>query len=1061
MRIKKKFMKRIFPLLFLLLPLSAISQIDTEFWFAAPDLTKGTGFEPRRDSSIFIVVSALNAPASVVISQPANPGFAPIFLNLAANSTQQVNLGLFLSQIESKPANAVLNTGLLVRASKPVTAYYEVRSNSNTDIWTLKGKNALGTKFYTPYEDTYGSNQFLNGNPYIPGPRAGFIVIASDDSTNVTITPKVDVLGHPANEPFTVFLMRGETYYVEAIDEDPANKPIGTLIESDKPVAVTLKDDMIDLDLSSSGGADVAGDQLFSYEWAGLRHIAVRGNLLNNGDRVVVLATVDGTEVFIDGSTDPILLNEGEQHVYNFDGAASYIEGTEKLYVFHASGTADQLCGAIIPPLECTGSNQVGFVRSNSNFFALNITIRAGSEGNFELNGNASLVPASAFQPVPGTDGEYVWARISFPTSAIASGSTNLLTNFSDELFHLGVSNRSTGDGINYGYFSAFSFLNIGENSQVCIGDTLTLDAGPGKTAYLWNTGEETQTIEITDPGTYYVEVFSGSDCSATDTILVTYYEPPIDLGPNDTICDGTTLTLTVEGNYQFTWQDGSTNNFFEVTDAGIFWVEVSDFQQCTLRDSIEIFTSPRPDPIDVEGDLEYCEGETIALSLPDVENAAYRFIHPDGTVFFSQVLNLSDATLDDAGLYQGFYIIDGCESFADSVNVVINPTPQVVLPEDQEFCEGESFLIEPEPVDGNYLWSDNSNNSALNVTESGTYYLDVTNTFGCVGSDTIVITVNPLPEFPLISGESAICEGQTLALSTPVQAGATYAWAGPDGLPISGESSISLPNANPGQSGQYTVVISLNGCDSEPGTIDITVNPSPSFSLLADTTICAGSEILLEGPDGFVTYEWSNGASTTSVSVGAGAYSLVVFDEIGCFGSAEVTISETAPEGAFEFSPPSPVTPGTVVSFTDLSEAGENPLANWFWQFGDGAQSNIQNPQHNYPLPGIYEIIFAVFDEAGCESIVRQNITVKFDFEIPEGFSPNGDGRNDLFVINGLEEFPGSSVQIFNRWGQVVFESNNYQNNWDGKDAVDGTYFYVLKLSSGQDLTGTVILAR
>jgi gliding motility-associated-like protein len=877
----------------------------------------------------------------------------------------------------------------------------------------------------------------------------------------VTITPKVEVLGHPADEAFTVFLMRGETYYVEAIDENPLNKPIGTLIESDKPVAVTLKDDMIDLDLSSSSGADVAGDQLFSYEWAGLRHIAVRGNLNNNGDRVVVLATVDGTEVFIDGSVDPILLNEGEQHVYNFNDAASYIEGTEKLYVFHASGTADQLCGAIIPPLECTGSNQVGFVRSNSNFFALSITIRAGSEDNFELNGDATLVPASAFQPVPGTDGEYVWARITFPTSAISSGSTNLLTNFSDELFHLGVSNRSIGDGINYGYFSAFSFLNIGENSQVCIGDTLTLDAGPGKTAYLWNTGEETQTIDIDEPGTYYVEVFSGSDCSATDTIQVTYYEPPIDLGPNDTICDGTTLMLTVEGNYQFTWQDGSTNNFFEVTDAGIFWVEVSDFQQCTLRDSIEIFTSPRPDPVDIEGELEYCEGETITLSLPDVEDATYRFIGPDGTLFFAQVLSLQNAAIDDAGLYQGYYIIEGCESFADSVTVSINPTPLVILPGDQDFCAGESFLIEPEPVDGNFLWSDNSTNAALNVSESGTYYLDVTNAFGCVGSDTIVITVNPIPEMPVISGESAICEGETLSLSTPIQGDATYQWTDPDGQPVSGGASINISNMNASQSGIYTVIVDFNGCESMPATIDVMVNPAPTFSLIADTTICAGSEITIDGPDGFITYEWSTGASSPSISAGAGTYSLVVFDEIGCSGSAEVNISETGPEAAFGFSPPSPVTPGTIVSFTDLSEEGENPLANWFWQFGDGAQTNVQNPQHNYPLPGNYEIIFAVFDDQGCESISRQNITVSFDFEIPEGFSPNGDGKNDLFVINGLEEFPGSSLQIFNRWGQVVFESNNYQNNWDGKDAVDGTYFYILKLSSNQDITGNVVLAR
>jgi gliding motility-associated-like protein len=194
---------------------------------------------------------------------------------------------------------------------------------------------------------------------------------------------------------------------------------------------------------------------------------------------------------------------------------------------------------------------------------------------------------------------------------------------------------------------------------------------------------------------------------------------------------------------------------------------------------------------------------------------------------------------------------------------------------------------------------------------------------------------------------------------------------------------------------------------------------------------------------------------------VGAGNFTLTVADEIGCSGSAEVIITETGPEAAFTFSPPSPILPGTIVEFTDESDDMGGEITDWFWQFGDGAQTSVINPQHNFPTPGIYEVLLAVFDANGCESISTQTITVRFNFEIPEGFSPNGDGKNDLFVINGLEEFPGSSVQIFNRWGQVVFESNNYQNNWDGKDVVDGTYFYVLKLSSGEDMTGSLILVR
>lgn len=1054
-------MKRILPVFFALLPFLCSAQIDTEFWFAAPDLTKGTGAEPRRDSTVYIVVSSLNQPSQVIISQPANLSFPPIIVNLDANDTEVINLGLSLSLLENKPANEVLNKGILIRATRPITAYYEVRSPNNTDIWSLKGKNALGTKFYTPYEDTYGSNQILNGLPYIPGPRAGFIVVASDDNTTVTITPKVDVLGHSANVPFDILLNRGQTYYVEAIDELPSNKPIGTRIESDKPIAVTTKDDMIDIDVSTDSHADVAADQLVSYDYAGLRHVVVKGNLNNNADRVAVLATVDGTEVTIDGDPTPILLDEGEQYVYNMAGNASYIEGTEKLYVFHASGLGEQLAGALIPSLECTGSNQVGFAKPNgTSTFVMCLTIKSGSEDQFELNGDPALVPASAFQTVPGTNGAYVYAKINFLNSQLPNG-THQLTNFSDELFHMGIISRTGSATANYGYFTSFSYLNIGSNSQVCLGDTLILDAGPGKTSYLWSTGEDTQAIEVTQPGEYYVEVFSGSDCSATDTIQVTYYEPPIDLGPNDTICDGTSLLLEVDGNYLFEWQDGSSGNSFEVTEAGIYWLEVSDFQQCTLRDSLEIFTSPRPDPEEIEGELEYCAGETISLTIPTIENAVYRFIDPDGITISGQTLTIENAQEENAGLYQGYFVVDGCESFSDTVEVSINPVPEVNLPSDQSFCVGETYLIEPSPVDGDYNWQDGSSGNSFLATTSGTYWLEVSNEFACTAADTIEIEFRPLPENPLISGDTALCEGETLILSTSAQDGVVYSWFDAAGIPQPAGNELTIENISTSQEGNFSISLELDGCFSDTAFQEVSVNPTPVFNLPADIAICIDAETTIDGPDGFTAYNWSTGDVTPFITVGAGTFSLTVTDEIGCTGSDDITVTASAPAAAFLITPDTVFVPGTLVSFTDNSTEGDFPITDWYWQFGDGSQSTVQNPSHPYTAPGIFTITFAVFDANGCESIVTAQVLSKYEFQIPEGFSPNGDGKNDQLVINGLEEFPGSSLQVFNRWGQVVYENNNYPNNWDGDDVTDGTYFYILKLSNSEAITGSLTIAR
>ena len=1061
-------MKFIIPFLIALLPFTADAQIDTEFWFGAPDLTMGTPSEilsgNRRDSTVVVVFTSFNEATQIQILQPANLSFAPIIIDLPANSTASRDLGEFLSLIETKPANEILNTGLLIRSTRPITAYYEIDSEgSNTDIFSLKGKNSLGTKFYTPFQTIYQNNQTLGTGIYIPPPRSGFIVMATNDNTTVTITPSIDILGHDGGVPFSIVLDRGQTYYCEAIDGAPGSKPAGSLVESDKPITVTTKDDMIDLDPSNDGGADVAGDQLIAEEYLGTKHIVVRGGLTNNADRIVVCATVDDTELFIDGSLDPILIDEGMQYEYAFSGPVSYLTSSEKVSVFHISGFGDQLAGAIIPSLDCTGSNQVGFVRSLNAPFYLTLTIRAGSEDSFVLNGNASLVPASAFNIVPGSNGEYVYARISFTPSQVPVNVANLITNFGDELFHLGITNGNSSSKCNYGYFSAFSFLNIGENAEVCIGDSVLLDAGPGKTSYLWSTGEETQSIYATSPGTYAVEVFSGSECSATDTIFVSYYEPPIDLGINDTICDGTSLTLAVEGNYLFNWQDGSNQNSFTVTEEGFYWLEVSDFQQCVLRDSIYIGVSPRPETPDITGELSYCQGETATLTMGNVENASYRYILPDGTLVFGQTLTIQNIQSENSGLYQGYFVVDGCETFNDSVNIVVNPVPVFDLGESESVCLGETILIESGISGVTYLWQDGSTEPDFLAIETGTFTLTVTTPDGCSSTESIIHEFRPLPLLPEISGEENLCAGETLILNTPAQTGADFFWFYPLGETITSLPTLEITNIQENQAGIYTLYVDLNGCISETTSFTVNVNNNPEFTLAADTTLCTGDQIEITGPEGFASYLWSTGETTQSITAGVGNYQLTVADAFGCAGTASTQIFENAPEADFTIAPSDVVSPGIMVSFTNTSEDGAGPINTWLWQFGDGGSSANENTSRQYEQAGVFTVSLLVTDEFGCTSTIAKEVIVRFSFEIPEGFSPNNDGRNDVFEILGLEGLAGTTVQIFNRWGAMIFESNDYRpgNFWDGKDSPVGTYFYIVTLPDDQVLKGNLTLAR
>ncbi len=1057
-------MRYLLPLFLLLICTQLRAQIDTEFWFGAPDLTKGTGFEARRDSTIYLVFSSFDQPSEVRISQPANPDFDPIVVNLAANTTQRQNLGVFLSLIETKPANTVLNTGLLIRSSKPITCYYEVGGNNNTDIWSLKGKNSLGSRFYTPFQTEFQNNQTLNGSDaYIPAPTSGFIVMATQNNTSVFITPSIDILGHNAGDAFEVLLDRGQTYYCESVGGAPEDKPGGSFIESDKPITVTVKDDMVDVDpITSLGGADVIGDQLISEDYLGTEHIVVKGDVDNNAERVIICGTIDGTELFINGSTDAIIINAGEQYIHQVINDAVFLESSQRVAVLQVTGRSDQIAGAVVPSLGCTGSNRVGFIRGGAQPFFLNLTTRAGSEGDFELDGDPALIPASAFAIVPGTGGEYVYARIQYGTGTLPVNSAHVVTNDSDELFHLATMNGNSASA-NFGYFSAFSYLNIGRSFEVCLEDTIVLDAGPGKTSYAWSTGDTTQAITVTEPGQYYVDVMSGSDCSASDTTTVSYYEPPVDLGLNDTICDGTSLTLQVEGAFNFTWQDGTEEDNITVSEPGIYWVEVTDFQECVLRDSITISVSPRPATPTIVGEDTYCAGETIQLAMANVVGANYRYINPAGELIGGQNFSLENAQLSDAGRYYAFYILDGCETFQDSIDITIQESPIVNLGEDIAVCEDVPVLLEPAPVIGDFQWQDGSTGDTFVPTLTGTYYLDVTNSIGCVGSDTVQVALSPFPANPIISGETAYCEGESVSLMVPEQEGANYSWEDSDGNVVSENAILSITEAPLAAAGLYEVTVELGGCFSDPAAETIVVNANPEFDLGSNPLVCDDATAVLTGPAGFAGYEWSTGSFSQSIDAVMGDYTLTVTDANGCQATDAISVSQKAPTAAFTVFPDTLVTPTTIVAFIDASDGNGNPITSWFWEFGNGDTSNEQNPSYQYSDAGVYIVTLVVSDADGCSSKASIHIISQLDFKIPEGFSPNGDGINDTFEIRGLQSMPGTAVQIFNRWGAAVFESNNYNPNnfWDAEDHTDGTYFYIVKLPDGTTINGNVTVAR
>ncbi|MCW3084302.1 MAG: domain containing protein [Bacteroidetes bacterium] len=236
-----------------------------------------------------------------------------------------------------------------------------------------------------------------------------------------------------------------------------------------------------------------------------------------------------------------------------------------------------------------------------------------------------------------------------------------------------------------------------------------------------------------------------------------------------------------------------------------------------------------------------------------------------------------------------------------------------------------------------------------------------------------------------------------------------------------------------------------------------------PDMPVFACAPVCAnstGNTFTATGGTG--TYTWTSPAGTTIASGqgtgtveidwnnASGPISVTTSSALGCVSypsSCTVTVS-TPPVVAFDTASAG----GFNYNFTDQSTGG---ATNWAWNFGDGSSSSAQNPSHNYSGNGIQNVCLTASNSDGCSATACEDIIIDATeyLNIPNVFTPDGDGTNDLFYINssGLTNF---NLDIFNRWGTKVFTSNDAGIKWDGRSSAgvelsDGTYYFILKGTS------------
>lgn len=442
--------KKLRYILMLLLPGTlGFCQTGQEFWFAAPDASSG-----HNDQPIFLNISTYDVAAQVIITQPANPAFTPIGLNLPANASHREDLSAFLAMIETDVPDVVMNTGLHIMASTDVSVYYEIAPSNNTDLFSLKGENALGLEFMVSAQTYWES-----ANKYTPTPYNSVIVVATEDNTEVTITPSNAIVGHPAGTPYTINLNRGETYMLQATGRATTDRFGGTEITSDKPIAITIADDSIENN-AYGGCKDVIGDQTIPIDKLGTEYILVKGFLGGNPDRIYVMATEDNTQVNVNGGAGGNFnINRGQSHELTLNGPSVHIQADKDVYVMHVTGFGCEVGTAIVPAVYCTGSQEVSFVRSQGDDFYIVVYAPKGAETHFTINGDPNMLQPGDFNIVPGTGGAWVSARKYFNGAEIILGENYRVRNMKGN-FHLGIINGGSTTGCLYGYFTDFSSVN-------------------------------------------------------------------------------------------------------------------------------------------------------------------------------------------------------------------------------------------------------------------------------------------------------------------------------------------------------------------------------------------------------------------------------------------------------------------------------------------------------------------------------------------------------------------------------------------------------------------------
>jgi len=601
--------------------------------------------------------------------------------------------------------------------------------------------------------------------------------------------------------------------------------------------------------------------------------------------------------------------------------------------------------------------------------------------------------------------------------------------------------------------------------------------------------------FEASEAGLYHVIISSDNPGSCINQTLDYTITPNVlaNAGSNNTISicnDGTAIDLatllSTPHDAGGTWTDNNasgalTGSVFNTTGIaqGTYNFTYTVTSACDVDDTaiITVQLKTRPGTPVLAAVPGACEGDNVQLSTDAVAGATYQWSGPNGYSSTIQNPILSNATVAQSGNYTLIVTLNGCASPMATVAVSIGATPDAGADNSASLCnDGQSIDLADylsATADAGGVWTDTSVSGALtgstfNVAgvAAGTYQFTYTAS-GCGPDDTAVISIDlkDRPGAPVLATVAPVCEGASVQLSATAVPGAVYAWTGPGGF-TSADQNPLIPVADAADGGTYSLTVTVNGCASPASTVAVVVNAVPQFTIDGITAICEGqsSEISVV-PGNFnvndVTYTWyvdgiaDPTLTTSGIEIFEAALYEVKVDNGNCTTTHEINVllntnafEVTLEAGCLDFD--------YIISILNINEI---PGATYEWTGPAGYSSTAEAANITGLQGGDYSVTVTNAEGCSAQATVTVDNTNCF---IPRGISPNDDQYNQNFDLTNLAV---RELMIFNRYGQKVYEKENYKNEWYGQsdkgELPTGTYFYVVTLSEGKRVTGWVYLQR